>query len=58
MVLPAVVGIALGLRARSLGERRLGTTRIVVNALVATYLGFTAVATYLGFTAVATLLFG
>ena len=36
MVLPALVGIVLGVRARRLGERRLGTTRIVVNALIAT----------------------
>jgi hypothetical protein len=38
MVLPGIVGIVLGLRARRLGERRLGTTGIVANALIATYL--------------------
>jgi MFS family permease len=41
MVLPAVVGIMLGVRARRLGERRLGTTGIVVNAVIGTYLVFT-----------------
>jgi hypothetical protein len=41
MVLPAVVGMALGARARRLGARRLGTTGIVVNAVIATYLVFT-----------------
>jgi hypothetical protein len=47
IVVPAVVGIELGRRARSLGERRLGTTGIVANALIVVYLGFTAVATLL-----------
>jgi hypothetical protein len=47
MVLPAFVGIALGVRARRLGGRRLGTTGIVVNALIAGYLVFTSVATLL-----------
>jgi hypothetical protein len=32
--LPPVVGIALGVRARGLGERRLGTAGIAANALV------------------------
>lgn len=45
MVLPAIVGIALGARARRLGERSLGTAGMVVNALVATYLVFTVAAT-------------
>jgi len=45
MVLPALVGIALGVRARRLGERRLGTTGIVVNALIAGYFVFTSVST-------------
>ena len=49
MVLPAVTGIVLGVRARRLGERRLGTTGIAVN---------TAIGTYLVFTVAATLLFG
>ena len=47
MVLPAVAGIVLGVQARRLGERRLGTTGIVVNALIATYLVFTLAATLL-----------
>jgi len=47
MVLPAVVGMVLGVRARRLGERRLGTTGIVVNALIATYLVFTLAANLL-----------
>ena len=47
MVLPAVAGIVLGLRARRLAERRLGTTGIVMNALIATYLVFTFAATLL-----------
>ncbi len=47
MVLPAVTGIALGVRARRLGEHRLGTTGMIVNAVVAAYLVFTAAATLL-----------
>jgi hypothetical protein len=47
MVLPAVVGVALGVRACRLGERRMGTTGIVVNAVIATYLVFTVAATVL-----------
>jgi hypothetical protein len=47
MVLPAVVGMVLGVRARGLGERRLGTTGIVVNAVFGTYLVFTFAATLL-----------
>ena len=47
MVLPAVVGIVLGVRARRLGERRLGTTGIVVNGVIGTYLVFTFAATLL-----------
>lgn len=47
MVLPAVTGIALGVRARRLGEHRLGTTGVIVNAVVATYLVFTVAATLL-----------
>ena len=45
MVIPALVGIVLGVRARRLGERRLGTTGIVVNALVAAYVLIPGVAT-------------
>jgi len=47
MVIPALVGIALGVRARRLGERRLGTTGIVMNALIASYLVITLVANLL-----------
>ena len=47
MVLPAVVGMVLGVRARRLGERRLGTTGIVGNAVIGTYLVFTSAATLL-----------
>jgi hypothetical protein len=48
MVVPASVGIALGVRARRLGEGRLGTTGIVVNVLAAAYLVVTAVAFLVG----------
>jgi hypothetical protein len=48
MVVPASVGIVLGFRARRLGERRLGTTGFVVNALVASYLVVTAIAFLVG----------
>lgn len=47
MVLPAVVGIVLGARARHLGEHRLGTTGIVANGVIATYLVFTVAANVL-----------
>jgi hypothetical protein len=47
MVLPAVTGIARGVRARRLGENRLGTTAMIVNAVVATYLVVTVAATLL-----------
>ena len=47
MVLPAFMGIALGVRARRLGEQRRGTTGMIVNAVVATYLVFTVAATLL-----------
>ena len=39
---PALVGIGLGLRARNLGDRRLGLTGVVINAVMATYLVATA----------------
>jgi hypothetical protein len=45
MVLPASAGVALGVRARRLGERRLGTTGVVVNALIAVYFVLTIAAT-------------
>ena len=47
MVLPAFMGIALGVRARRLGERRRGSTGMIVNAVVAAYLVFTVAATLL-----------
>lgn len=47
MALPAVRGIVLGVRARRLGEHRLGTTGMIVNAVVAMYLVFTVAATLL-----------
>lgn len=47
MVLPALMGIVLGVRARRLGERRLGSTGMIVNAVVAAYLVFTVAATLL-----------
>jgi hypothetical protein len=47
MALPAVIGIVLGVRGRRLGERRLGTTGIVVNALIAAYLVLTGVGSLL-----------
>ena len=42
LVAPGVAGIALGVRARRLGERRLGTAGVVVNAAVAAYLGLSS----------------
>jgi hypothetical protein len=47
MVIPALLGIALGIRALRLGERRLGTTGIVLNAGIASYLVITSVVTLL-----------
>ena len=47
MILPAVIGVVLGVRARRLGERRLGTAGIVVNGVISTYLAFTFAATLL-----------
>ena len=47
MVLPAVIGVGLGVRARRLGEHRLGITGIVVNGVISTYLAFTFAATLL-----------
>jgi hypothetical protein len=48
LAVPASVGIVLGVRARRLGERRLGATGIVVNVLVASYLVVVAVAFLVG----------
>jgi amino acid transporter len=47
IVLPAAAGMRLGVRARRLGERRLGTTGILVNAVIATYLVLTLAVTLL-----------
>jgi hypothetical protein len=47
MLLPAVIGVVLGVRARRLGERRLGTAGIAVNGVISTYLAFTFAATLL-----------
>ncbi len=47
MVLPTLAGIVFGARARRLGEGRLGTTGIVVNSLIASYLVVTLAATFL-----------
>lgn len=44
IAMPAVAGIVLGLRARRLGDRRRGTTGLVVNVLVVAYLVVPAVA--------------
>ena len=38
MVVPQIVGVVLGVRARHLGERRLGTVGVAVNAAIAAYL--------------------
>lgn len=45
MVLPGLAGIVLGVRARRLGERRLGLTGIVVNGSIASYLTVTTIST-------------
>jgi hypothetical protein len=42
MLIPALVGIVFGVRGRQLGERRLGTAVIGVNAFIAAYLVVTA----------------
>jgi hypothetical protein len=47
MVLPGLVGIVLGVRARRLGERRLGLTGIVVNGSIACYLTIATISTLL-----------
>jgi hypothetical protein len=47
MTLPALGGMVLGVRARHLGERRLGTTGVVVNAVIAASLVVPGVATLL-----------
>lgn len=47
MVVPAVIGIVLGVHARRLGEHRLGTTGVVVNVVIAAFLVLTGVGTLL-----------
>jgi hypothetical protein len=47
MVLPAVAGVVLGMRARRLAEKRLGTTGVVVNTLIGTFLVVNAIGTIL-----------
>jgi hypothetical protein len=47
MALPTLAGIVLGVRARHLGERRLGATGILANGLIGTYLLATTVANLL-----------
>jgi NADPH-dependent curcumin reductase CurA len=37
LAVPQVVGIVLGIKARRLGERRLGETGIVLNAAIGAY---------------------
>jgi hypothetical protein len=44
LVFPQIVGIVLGVGARRLGERRLGTTGLILNAALAAYLLLTSVA--------------
>jgi hypothetical protein len=44
VVAPQIVGMVLGVKARQLGERRLGTTGVIVNAVIAAFLLFTSVA--------------
>ena len=38
MAVPQIVGIVLGVKARRLGERRLGTIGVIVNAAIAAFL--------------------
>jgi hypothetical protein len=44
VVAPQIVGIVLGVKARRLGERRLGTTGVIVNAAIGTFLLLTSAA--------------
>ena len=44
VVAPQIVGIVLGVKARRQGERRLGTTGVIVNAAIGTFLLLTSVA--------------
>lgn len=44
LVSPSAAGVALGVRARRLGERRLGTVGAIVNGVVGAYLALATVA--------------
>jgi MFS family permease len=44
MIAPAAIGVALGVRARRLGERRLAVAGIAANVLAVSYLVATAIA--------------
>jgi hypothetical protein len=43
IAVPQIVGIVLGVKARQLGERRLGTTGVIVNAAIAVFFLLTSV---------------
>jgi hypothetical protein len=44
LAVPQIVGIVLGVKARRLGERRLGTAGVIVNAAIAGFVLLTSVA--------------
>jgi len=44
MVVPPLVGIVLGTRARRMGEPRLGTTGIALNVLIGAYVVMSGIA--------------
>ena len=48
LVVPQIVGITLGVKARRLGERRLGTAGVIVNGAVAAFLLLTPVVQLVG----------
>jgi hypothetical protein len=48
LVVPQIVGITLGVKARRLGERRLGTAGVIANGAVAAFLLLTSVAQLVG----------
>ena len=43
LAVPQIVGIVLGVKARQLGERRLGTAGVIVNAAIAAFFLLTSV---------------
>ena len=43
LAVPQIVGIVLGIKARQLGERRLGTAGVIVNAAIAAFFLLTSV---------------